>query len=285
MSGMRFVRQPGPPAACRAVVVPAGAVAIEAELPPGVRLLDAVSALLPRFGAESACLSLHGGGFGPFGYVIPALSPDGTQAAFYSRTFRPAGISRLDMGAMTLGFREGEPFFHCHASWTEADGHAGCGHVLPDETVVAAPITVRGAGLVGARFTVRPDPETGFSLFGPVATEMAVPGGLRRAVAVRLAPNQDLVETLEAVSQGAEFTRARVQGGVASIIEARFTNGSGIGGFATEMLVRRGVVDCHAAGSEVEIGIVDLHGTIGTGMLVRGDNPVLMTFEGVLEES
>jgi predicted DNA-binding protein with PD1-like motif len=43
---------------------------------------------------------------------------------------------------MTLGERDGAPFFHCHALWTEAGGRAGGGHILPEETVVAEPFAV-----------------------------------------------------------------------------------------------------------------------------------------------
>ena len=108
------------------MAVPAGAVAVEATLPAGRRLLDALAALLQAYGAESAALTLSGGGFGPFAYVIPGLSPDGSQVAFYSGTYRPPGIARLDVAAVTVGTKAGSPFFHCHALWTEADGRLGC---------------------------------------------------------------------------------------------------------------------------------------------------------------
>ena len=48
-------------------------------------------------------------------------------------------MTRLKIGAMTFGQRDGAPFFHCHALWTEADGRAGGGHILPEETLVAEP--------------------------------------------------------------------------------------------------------------------------------------------------
>ena len=44
---------------------------------------------------------------------------------------RPAGVTRLSAGAMTLGRRDGAPFFHCHALWREADGTLSGGHILP----------------------------------------------------------------------------------------------------------------------------------------------------------
>ena len=279
---MRHARHPGPPAQQRVMAVVAGAIPVEAVLPPGGRLLDALAALLEGCGAESAALTLSGGGFGPFAYVIPGLSPDGSQVAFYSATFRPPGTTRLDLAAVTVGRRAGAAWFHCHALWTEADGHTGCGHVLPEDTVIAAPVTVRGAGLVGARFEVMPDPETGFSLFMPQPTGTKPPPGARPAVALRLAPNQDLVETLEQAAAAAGFRHAAVQGGVASTNQARFTDAPPTLGFATELLVRHGIVG--GPGTAIDIAIVDYTGAIGGGRLARGDNPVLMTFEGVLEQ-
>ena len=288
MTPPRHVRQPGPPSAARVDCVPAGAVAIEAILPAGELLLDALASLLATSRVESACLTLSGGAFGPFGYVIPALSVDGARAAFYSQPARPAGESRLELATVTVGRRDGRPWFHCHAIWDEPDGRRGCGHVLPDETVIAAPIQARGAGIVGACFQVVADEETGFSLFKPRATGAPPPLYARPSLAVRLAPNQDLTEALERAGRKARFRRAVLAGGVASTIGARFADAPAIDGFATELLVRRGLVRCApdaGAATELDIVIVDLHGAIGAGRLLAGDNPVLMTFEGLLEEA
>lgn len=283
----RSIRQPGPAAAARASIVAVGAQPIDTMLPAGLRLLDALAALLDG-GAESACLALSGGALGPFAYVIPSLPPDPSHAAYYSDTRRPAGRSAVEIGAVTLGLRDGRPFFHCHAAWTEADGRPGCGHVLPDDTVIAEPIRAQGVGVVGARFEVHPDAETGFSLFTPRATGTPPPPGSQPALAVRLAPNQDLTAALERAGQSAGFARGVVHGGVASIIGARFADAPPLEGYATELLVRRGAVRCDpaaGAATELDIVIVDLHGTIASGRLVAGDNPVLMTFEGVLVSS
>jgi len=268
------------------MAVPVGAVAIEAVLPAGGRLLDALAALVEERGVESAALTLSGGGLGPFAYVIPALSPDGSRVAFYSATFRPAGTTRLDVAAITVGAKAGAPFFHCHGLWIEADGRPGCGHVLPEEAVIAEPIAVRGTGIVAARFEVRPDPETGFDLFMPVATGTRPPREAMPAVALRLAPNQDLIEALRQAGREAGYRRAVLHGGVGSINQARFTDAPDIMGFATEMLVRSGSVQCMAGAGEatvLEVAIVDYTGAIGSGRLRAGDNAVLMTFEGVLQ--
>ena len=56
------------------------------------------------------------------------------------------------MAAMTLGQRDGAAFFHCHALWTEADGHVDGGHILPEETIVAEPFEADAFGLDGAVF-------------------------------------------------------------------------------------------------------------------------------------
>lgn len=282
----RSIRQPGPPAAERAALVAVGALALDCMLPAGMRLLDALACLLADGRCESACLALSGGAFGPFAYVTPAAAPDAAHAAFYSAVHRPAGETRLAAGAVTLGWRDGQPFFHCHALWTEAGGRAGCGHVLPEETMIAAPIHAQGAAIVGARFEVHADAETGFGLLTPRATGTAPPSGARPAVALRLAPNQDLAAALEAAGRQARLHRATLHGGVASLIGARFADAPPIAGFATEVFMRAGTLRCadDAAGpaSLLTATVVDLYGSIGTGHLVAGDNPVLMTFEGVL---
>ena len=284
-SGPRTIRQPGPAAAERCIAVPVATKPIATRLPAGVRLLDALHALLAdEF--DGACLTLTGGGFGPFAYVMPAKSPDADHAAFYSATFRPAGESQVRTGAVTVGFRDGQPFFHCHALWAEADGRQGCGHVLPDETVIASPIEVHGGGFIGARFEVHPDRETGYSLLTPVATQRAQPPGARRAVAVRLAPNQDITAALEQAGARGGFAHAEVAGGVGSTIGVHFAAAPPILGYATELLIRHGAICCDGSGSpsDIDIVVVDLDGAIGEGRLVPADNPVLITFEGLLAQ-
>lgn len=282
-TGPRTIRQPGPVSAERYIAIPVGSVPIEATLPTGSLLLDALHALLAD-GFDAACLTLAGGGFGPFAFVMPAKSPDADHAAFYSATFRPAGQTRLEAGAVTVGFRGGQPFFHCHGLWTEADGRRGCGHVLPEETVIAAPIQVRGGGIVGARFEVHPDAETGYSLLKPVPTGQQPPRNARPAVALRLSPNQDITAALEQAGARAGFIRAELAGGVGSTIGAHFAAAAPITGYATELLVRHSAIRCNGTGpaTELDVTIVDLDGTIGEGRLVASDNPVLITFEGLL---
>ncbi len=283
-SGLRSILQPGLVSAERCAAIAVGSVPIAATLPAGSLLLDALHGLLAGE-HDCACLTLSGGGLGPFAYVMPARSPDADHAAFYSGMFRPSGETRLEVATVTVGFRNGQRFFHCHGFWTEADGRRGCGHMLPEETVIASPIEVHGAGIVGARFEVHPDAETGFSLLVPKATGRQPPRAARPALALRLAPNQDITTALEQAGARAGFARAEIAGGVGSTIGARFTAGPPIEGFATELLIRHGSVQCDGSGAptELDIVIVDLDGNIGEGRLVASDNPVLITFEGVLQ--
>ena len=187
---------------------------------------------------------------------------------------------------MTLGSRDDAPFFHCHGLWLEADGRIGGGHVIPEETVVAEPFEVDAVGLDGAIFTAEPDPETNFELFGPLACRHAGIEDTRRAFALRLRPNQDFANALEAFCRERRIISAKLHGGVGSIIGARFADGRVVEPFATEMAVRSGTVvsgEDGALEAKLDIALVDHLGGIAEGRLTRGDNPVLMTMELVLE--
>ena len=283
---MRRIVQPGPPVSERIQWVEtrgrAFSFTIEADLP----LLEAVRRGFAAQGFASGTLNIAGGALGPFAYVMPALSTTGENAAFYSETFRPAGVTRLKTGAMTFGSRDGKPFFHCHALWTEADGRVNGGHILPEETLVAEPFEVEAFGLDGALFTAEPDPETNFKLFGPVASLSAGATTTSRAFALRLRPNQDFAEALETFCRARGIFRARLHGGVGSTIGARLTDGRSVVPFATELAVSSGSVASGAGGTleaALEVALVDYLGGLAQGRLVRGDNPVLMTMELVLE--
>src|ERR1700687_3504810 len=176
---MRTIVQPGPPAPERIQWVEARGRAFSFTLQAGLPLLEAARRSFAAEGFAGGTLNMKGGALGPFAYVMPALSRTGENAAFYSDTCRPAGVTRLKLGAMTLGSRDGAPFFHCHALWLEANGRAGGGHILPQETVVAESFTVDAFGIDGATFAAEPDSETNFRLFGPIAFSSEVGTGSR----------------------------------------------------------------------------------------------------------
>ena len=283
---MRSIAQPGPPVPERIQWVAARGRAFSFTLEAGLPLLEAARRGFVAEGFAGGVLNIRGGALGPFAYVMPALSKTGENAAFYSDSFRPGGVTRLKMGAMTLGQRDGAAFFHCHALWTEADGHASGGHILPEETIVAEPFQVEAFGIDGALFAAEPDPETNFKLFGPVASAATGAKTTSRAFALRLRPNQDFAGALEAFCTERGIVHAKLHGGVGSIIGARFADGRIVKPFATEMAVRSGVIARGAGGAlaaELDVALVDYTGGLAEGRLLRGDNPVLMTMELVLE--
>jgi predicted DNA-binding protein with PD1-like motif len=283
---MRSIQQPGPPAAERMQWVEAKGRAFAFTLEAGLPLLEATRRGFAAQGFAGGVLNIRRGALGPFAYVMPALSKTGANAAFYSDTFRPAGVTRLQTGAMSLGQRDGAPFFHCHALWTEADGQAGGGHILPEETVIAEPFAVEAFGIDGAMFVAEPDPETNFKLFGPVPSAASGAERTSRAFALRLRPNQDFAGALETFCRGRGIARAKLHGGVGSTIGVRFADGRIVEPFATELAVRAGVIAPNASGAleaDLDIAVVDYTGGLAEGRLKRGDNPVLMTMELVLE--
>src|ERR1700751_1394442 len=129
---MRSITQPGPPSAERIQWVVARGRAFTFTLEAGLPLLEAVRRGFAAEGFSGGALNIGGGALAPFAYVMPALSRTAANAAFYSDTFRPEGITRLTTATMTFGQRDGAPFFHCHGLWTEEGGRAGGGHILPE---------------------------------------------------------------------------------------------------------------------------------------------------------
>lgn len=282
---VRRIEQPGTGTPERIQSVECHGQRFPMTLEAGLPLLEAVRRSFAAAGFTSGVAKLDGLALAPFAYVMPALSQTPEHAAFYSETFRPAGISRIETGAMTFGVRDGAPFFHAHALWREGDGRRGGGHILPDETVVAETITLPAVGLDGAGFVAEPDPETHFKLFGPQPAESL--GATREGhfFALRVKPNVDFCGALEQFCAERGIARATIHGGVGSTIEARFEDGGMVENFATEVAITVGRIVDDSAGpqAEIDVALVDFTGATASGRLVRGDNPVLMTFELVLE--
>src|SRR5712691_13021398 len=102
---MRSIVQPGPPAPERIQWVEGRGRTFSFTLQAGVSLLEAARRGFAAEGFAGGTLSMKGGALGPFAYVMPALSKNGENAAFYSDIFRPAGVTRLKLATMTLGQR------------------------------------------------------------------------------------------------------------------------------------------------------------------------------------
>lgn len=285
---MRRIQQPGNGTPERIQWIECSGRAFSLTLPAGTPLLEAVRDGFAAAGFVSGVVKLDGLRLSPFAYVMPALSKTPEHAAFYSDTYRPEGGARIEVGAMTFGQRDGAPFFHAHALWVEGSAKRSGGHILPDETTVAETITLQAVGLDGAVFTAEPDSETHFKLFGPVSA-VSRGTGAGRFFALRVKPNVDFCGALEAFCAERGIREAVIHGGVGSTVGARFVGGGVVENFATEVAITDGRVVSRAGGSKaaidvaIDVALVDYSGALASGRLVRGDNPVLMTFELVLE--
>src|ERR1700761_3756843 len=110
---MREIVQPGLPSTERIQWVEARGRAFKFTLEAGLPLLEAARRGFAAQGFAGGTLNIKGGTLGPFAYVMPALSKTSEHAAFYSETFRPQGLTQLNLATMTFGQRDGAPFFHC----------------------------------------------------------------------------------------------------------------------------------------------------------------------------
>lgn len=276
------ITQPGAPQEPRIVAAEARGRMIEIELRAGDTLLHALHRGFAAEGFRGGVARLGALALAPFAYVMPALSKTAANAAFYSETFRPLGVARLEQGAITVGERDGAPFFHCHAIWREADGKRSGGHILPEETIVAETARIEALGVDGALFDARQDSETNFKLFAPRAAPANGAIADTRVVALRLKPNQDFLAALEDAAMAAGVRRAKIAGGVGSLIGAAFADGEIVANFATEAFVASGEIAPGPDGrprATVDAALVDHTGALASGRLVKGANPVLMTFE------
>lgn len=281
---MRRIDHPGPVHPTRVQCVPARARAVTVELQSGVTLLQGLADAVRHQGTTSAVFSLRELALAPLAFVMPALSDSPKHVAYFSQRYEASGVARVESGSITYGLRDGQPALHCHATWIEADGRRRSGHVLAAESRVSLPAQVDAWMLDGAAFEVRPDAETNFSLLQAMPTA-ARPGGLD-ALVVRVLPNQDLCMALEALCAERNIRRARIRGGVGSLIGAVFADGRTVEPFVTEVFIRQGVIDPDPEGApraDVDVGLVAHTGEIAEGRLARGQNPVLITFELVIE--
>ncbi len=279
------MKQPGPALAARFESFEGAGRRIDFTLEPGLSINEAIARPLRAANICAAALTLSGGAFAPFHYLMPALSTDGYHAAWYSETFSPLGETQLQNGNATFGERDGAPFIHCHAIWIESDGKRGAGHILPHETIVSQPIQATAWGVETVRMISEPDEETAFTLFHPVPTGAGIQGGRPRTVIARVRPNEDIIAALEAICRKHDLANATLRGGLGSLIGARYADGTKVDDIATEVFVTRGGVSPDRSGAYLEIAMVDTQGNITEGSLLRGENPVCITFELCLEEA
>lgn len=256
--------------------LPCQADRITPELAPGTGLLDALGTFADREGWSSAVIDLAGLALGPFDYVMPDSAIDDRHAAWYSDIHRSGGAEITD-GVAILGWRDGAWFAHVHAFWSEGGRHH-LGHLLPGSLTVAAPATLSGHGIAGARFVAEFDPETEFTLFRVRPDGNGLAGGEPNAVIATLAPFQDLAEAVSAL--GARLGGgAVIVSGLGSFAGARFEDAAPMTGLISEILLRRGAGATAEGVLHLPVSCVDHGGTLHCGTLQSGAAPTLVTCE------
>lgn len=281
---MRRIHHPGPAGAERFAAVSGTAVPIRMVLTPGLTVEEAVAAGMREAGCIGGFVEFRGGRCEPFRYVMPAASSDPRYAAWYSQTFEPAGPVDVIRACAIVGLRDGRTFLHCHGVWDTADGRR-MGHMLAPISTIAEPIEVTGIGFPDATFEALPDPETNFTLFEPVRAAEAKPttDGARTLLA-RVRPNCDISTAIEEICSRHGIVSANIYG-IGSLNGVRFLDGAPVMSYATEVLVRDGRLGNESGQPRVRLSleVVDMDGAISFGEVVRGDNPVCVTFELVIE--
>lgn len=273
---MRTLVQPGPVAPVRIDARGGEAETLSFALAPGLTLHDAVAGPMAAAGFQGGTVEVRGGVLNPFRYVMPGPPDDQTHVAYFTVPRAPAGDTRLERANLTFGWAEGAPFLHCHAVWIEPDGARRGGHILPRETVLAAPAAAQAWGFRDVRVETGFDAETNFTLFGVAGADRD-----GRAVAARVKPNLDITEAMEAMARARGWADATVRGSLGSLVGARFADGRVVPDLATEVLVRDGLVRGGVA--MLDLAVVDMAGAVHEGRLARGQNAVLITFDLVVE--
>lgn len=115
-----------------------------------------------------------------------------------------------------------------------------------------------------------------------------------RLVAIRLKPNQDLVEGVERAAAEAGLAYAVVRSAVGSLVDAALGYGAGeragvttVEGPGIEILTLGGEIRADRQGrphAYLQGSIVDAEAAVYGGRFVRGANPVCLTLELVLQE-
>ncbi|MBD2745395.1 DUF296 domain-containing protein [Microvirga sp. BT688] len=283
---MRRIDHPGPVAAERFAAVTGEAVPIRFVLEPGLTIDEAVAAGMRGSGCIGGFVEFRGGRCEPFRYVMPAASSDPRYVAWYSETFEPDGPVNVTRACAIVGVRDGKTFLHCHGLWDTREGPR-MGHMLAPLSRVAEPIKVEGIGFRDATFEAMSDKETNFTLFEPVQNSGKVSTKTGRQVLLaKVRPNRDISLAIEEICIRQGIARANIYG-IGSLNGVRFVDGTRVDSHATEVQIRDGHFtseDGHGQ-ARLNLDVVDMDGAIASGEIVRGDNPVCITFELVIEET
>ena len=119
-----------------------------------------------------------------------------------------------------------------------------------------------------------------------------VKGRYGRTAVLRLKPNQDLVAGLESACRSHGLSRAVVRSALGSLTDASFDLGEAgrtvfVEGPGLEIITLTGEVDIDDEGASVADlagTVADKDGKVAGGRFRRGENPICITLEIVLQE-
>jgi predicted DNA-binding protein with PD1-like motif len=286
-----LLQHPGPRLLPRVQTVTTRSTAVHAELSPGARLIDGLDEILASTDATCAQVEITGGIFDRISYCVPAECPDGSVVCTFSETREARTPAQLLVGSVTVGFRDGERFMHCHAVWLDAEGEIRGGHLWPETVVGGVPVYAVVHPLPGITTVNARDPETCMPVFTPhPAADRSVASqpvrGARVAMS-RVRPGEDITTVVRQVCDEQGFRSAVVRAGVGSLVGACLRRDQGVfnvDGPATELATMVGRLRGDAADIELSAIVVDRHGEVQRGVLVPGRNPVAITFELLIFE-
>lgn len=283
------LNHPGPPLAQRRISVPTASRAVSVSLPAGPRLIDALDTALAGLGVTCAQVELLDGTLSRVSYCYPALVEDGSAAVGYSSTKEAVVPARLVAGSVTVGFRAGQRFIHCHAAWFDGHGTLRGGHLWPETSIGPGPVQAIIHALDSVETTSATDPESTLPVFTPRprASHGLPLADTRRAVMTRLAPGVDLTTAVADIMAEHGFAKATIGGTLGSLVGAVLRREGSVlvvDGPATEVTLN-GHFDATAGGEPVVSAIaIDRFGTVHTGLLIPGENLVAVTAELLVEE-
>lgn len=284
----------GPRQNPRIVSVPTRCTEHVLELQEGADLFSALEASLTDFAVPGIMAEFVSGQFGHIDYVHPAYGPDAEHPMSFTEAFAVDSPTKLRHASATIGFREGTPFCHVHASWTGADGQTKGGHLLSGTLAGPAGLTIRLFTLHDAKLISEVDPETGFSAFAPhpvtpahatasssTAPDLAAAARPTEAVVTRVRPGEILDEAVLAVCRTAGFDSAEVVASLGSTTGAVFIDGTAPWPAVEFTHLSGAVTGARNSTPRITLSgeVVDVAGEVSSGTLKPQANPVAVTFE------
>lgn len=267
--------QPGPVAAERVTALPCRVRPVALTLAAGIPLGQAVAQALEGTKIPAAWLALGPCALDRLDFMLPGPDPSGARAAWYDGP-HAAGAVQLTHAGLHAGWKDGARFIHCHGGWQGPAG-AAFGHLIPDACVLAAPVTVGGWAMRGAKLDVQADEETGFSLFAPADPVPVFDG--RRAVLCTLHPNQDVGAALVEAGQMGGIAQGVVCG-LGSLVHPQFDGGARLNSLATEFLFTEARISGGRA--RLSADLVAIGGAMHRGRLAAGENGICITAEALI---